>query len=342
MPHISRVVYLAVGICALSAVCSAQRELPAGRTSLVLMHQQLERSAYVLIPRGAAPAGGRPLVVMLHGGGGSAEYLLGRSSWPRLSEREGFVLLLPNGSPEVAGQRSSFMGNKQTWNDGGPISLAPNTSAYARGVDDVGFLMMLIDHVKQRTPIDGDRVYLSGHSNGSAMSYRLAGEHPGEFAAVGVVAGHLRTPLPARSVPVPLLQITGAQDPFVPIAGGQAGFGRRRTQVPPAIHAPQQWAAFNGITTPETVVEDTALFRTVRWGTGGSRMEVMFTIIHGHGHEWPGDPSPLPAMLIGPNAHSMNACEVIWHFFESHRRPVPAGAGQPGAKLDEAAPVAVD
>jgi polyhydroxybutyrate depolymerase len=57
-------------------------------------------------------------------------------------------------------------------------------------IDDVGFLVRVIDLVNSLTMIDTHRVYCTGHSNGGMMAYRLAASAEGSsriaaFSAVG-------------------------------------------------------------------------------------------------------------------------------------------------------------
>ena len=56
-------------------------------------------------------------------------------------------------------------------------------------MDDVGYLRALVREALEVRPIDPDRVYVFGHSNGGFMSYRLASELADEVAAIAVLAG---------------------------------------------------------------------------------------------------------------------------------------------------------
>ncbi len=57
------------------------------------------RTALVIIPDGGiAPPSGWPLVVMLHGAGGSTKQICESTRWDKLAKSEGFVVVFPNGT----------------------------------------------------------------------------------------------------------------------------------------------------------------------------------------------------------------------------------------------------
>ncbi|KLL10502.1 plasmid partitioning protein [Protofrankia sp. BMG5.30] len=89
----------------------------------------------------------------------------------------------------------------------------------AAQVDDVGWLRALISHLEQHYPIDRQRVFLVGFSNGGMIAYRYACEHAGEIAGIAVVAASLQTAGCAPAKPVTVVAIHGQLDKRVPYAG---------------------------------------------------------------------------------------------------------------------------
>ncbi|WP_250289603.1 alpha/beta hydrolase, partial [Frankia sp. CiP1_Cm_nod1] len=89
----------------------------------------------------------------------------------------------------------------------------------AEQVDDVGWLRALISHLEQHYPIDRQRVFLVGFSNGGMIAYRYACEHAGEIAGIAVVAASLQTAGCAPAKPVTVVAIHGQLDERVPYAG---------------------------------------------------------------------------------------------------------------------------
>ena len=289
---------------------------------IVFSHQGRVRTAELVVPTGSPPVTGWPVVLLLHGAGGSGHQLLEKGGWQAVATREHFAILAADGTPKHEGRRAAFIGNPRTWNSGTGSGLSmTDGSAVSKDIDDVGYLVALLDSAATRARLDTRRVYVAGHSNGAGMSYRFAAERPERVAAVGVMAGHLfaqaRQTLPT---PVPLLQIIGDQDPLMPMAGGRVTLGRATATLAPALESPIRWATMLGIQDTARVVRDDSV--TVRqWGDVKSNAVVMSYVVKGHGHGWlwP-NADQLPESVIGPRRDALNATETMWAFFAAHVR----------------------
>lgn len=157
------------------------------------------RNVIVHVPAGLlAPA---PLLIALHGRAQLGEAIQRYSGFDALADREGFVVAYPDG---VAG----------SWNAQGCCSPATG-----KGVDDIAFLDEVIRLVQARTPIDPDRIAMTGGSNGAMMALDYACERPDVISAVAVVSGpYVSRCVPTR--PTPVLELHGGLDKLVPLAGG--------------------------------------------------------------------------------------------------------------------------
>lgn len=362
----------------------AEPETETEPFTLKLEHGGRTRDALVFVPRDAeAPSDGWPVVVMLHGGGGSTRNVV-RTGWHTLAQRladgkrvgdgcidnespsgsddtrvaDGFITVYPNGTAPDADRRESFRLNPQTWNaatptdrpqvqtevpsaGAGPSSvgavrdpsnkgMSGGGSAYRRCVDDIGFLDALLDFLadegaRRGAPIDASRVYFSGHSNGAGMALRYAIARPERVAAVGIVAGNMSRrvqPLTPPPVTVPMLQIIGDADPFMPLEGGAVSAFGHSWQELPAISTPQRWTAWHGAEddVPGTVVEDNESFKLREWRVGDATA-ARWLVIRGHGHDWPGAPEPLAAGVFGPsNPRGIDATAELWRWMRQFRR----------------------
>jgi polyhydroxybutyrate depolymerase len=173
-----------------------------------------------------------PLVIGLHGYTSHSAEL---ESYFRViphAQRHGFLYALPDGTTDRRGD--------QFWN-------ATNACCdlFESGVDDSTYLSDLIEFVKSSYAVDGDRVFLIGHSNGGYMSHRMACDHADQITAIaslaGVVWANPSRCHPAR--PVSVLQIHGTADETVNYRGGVFAAGR---SYPGAEATVAQWRELNG------------------------------------------------------------------------------------------------
>ena len=263
----------------------------------------LARSYLVHRPAGLDRAVPVPLVIMLHGGFGTARQAQASYGWNAVADRAGFVVAYPDG-----------IGH--SWNAGG-MCCGP---ALKRNIDDVGFLDQLIRELAAAENIDPRRIYLTGMSNGAAMSYRYACEGRQDLAAIGPVAGTLSYAC-AQAHPVSVLAIHGLDDANVPFAGGAGSKGvtpGRWQPVPATLELLRDAARC----APATTTRDGPLQTTdARCAQGRA---VVLVTIAGAGHQWPGSARKgLLQHLLGgdPPSTALDATEALWTFFNGHPAP---------------------
>ena len=92
------------------------------------------------------------------------------------------------------------------------------------GTDDIAFLSALIEKLIADGVADARRIYVTGLSNGGAMTMSMLCARANLFAAAAAVIMNLTDGLasscrPAR--PVPILVMNGTDDPLVPFNGGK-------------------------------------------------------------------------------------------------------------------------
>jgi polyhydroxybutyrate depolymerase len=266
----------------------------------------LERSYLLLaMPRGNGPA---PLVIVLHGGGGSPETMMPR--WADKARAAGLVVAAPKGIG-----RNDRMG---TWNATGCCG-----EAVSRGIDDIGFINALIDDVAKQTPIDPRRIYITGFSNGGMLTHRVAIALGSRIAAAAVVSGALFGNEDAPRTPVPMLIIHGEQDQAVGFNGGmsQTGFVAKAQTMPyrPVRDAVDFWRRANGCTGTPAVTRTPGLQLELSKACRG-RADVVFYDLPQGGHSWPGSPGRGRFAGGAEAAAPIDATDTIWEFFRSHPR----------------------
>src|SRR6187200_2649693 len=175
--------------------------LPAGDAPGELMFGGLPRTYQVYVPAGVDhPAG---LVVNLHGAGMTGTEQAALTNYNGVADQYGFVVAYPDGI--------DF-----SWADGRGASVPDR-----QGVDDVGFLVALVDRLSRDYGIPPGRVFATGMSAGGFMATRLACDRADVFSAVAPVAATLGSGVACNpSRPVSMLAFSGTADPVVPFAGG--------------------------------------------------------------------------------------------------------------------------
>ena len=285
---------------------------------------------------------GAPLLIVLHGGGGNAESAFslacpgGNTSdegcWSQLAEREGFVVVAPEGTP------AHFFPNHRTWNaGGGGEQRCTSGRACKENVDDVAFFDALLAEVQRGVRIDARRIFVAGMSNGAAMAHRLACERSTVVAAIGPVGGgnQLQTVQgcnPAR--PVPVLQLHGTADPCWRF-GDDDDMGACERSISAVPHVSieatiEGWCARNGC--DELPAEDAVAddddddddgLSSVRLSFAGclDGADVELVRTDGGGHTWPRGYPYLGENVIGKTTTDFSANELLWAFFVEHPLP---------------------
>ena len=215
-----------------------------------------DRTSLVHVPGSAGD--GAPLVIVLHGSGGSGAEAESDFGWDALADEEGFVVAYPDGL-------------NGTWNGGACCGTARR-----RGVDDIGFLEALTQRLATENRIDPHRVYAVGFSNGGILAYAWACSRPGDLAGIGPVAGAVLVPCTAPA-PMKVVAVHGTADDRVPFAGGRAAGG---AQYPGVDGSLAPFLAADGCSDPPAVDGEVS---TWRCRTGG----VVRHVIDGGGHAWP-------------------------------------------------------
>ncbi|MEX2080545.1 MAG: PHB depolymerase family esterase, partial [Dehalococcoidia bacterium] len=270
-----------------AAGCSAERpgDVVAGQTVVRTMESgATERSYRLYVPASIADGQAVALVMNWHGRGSNALEQELYSALAPVSEREGFILVMPEG---INGQ---FLTNP--------------------GVDDVQFARDLVRVLASEFCTDPARVFSTGMSNGAFMSTQLACQAADLVAAVAPSAG--ATPADGGSCPtaVPILVFAGVDDAVVPYGPDGLILG-----VLPYIGmeaAVQTWAESNGCEgSADSAVGEAVALREFSGCEATTRMY----IVEGGGHTWPG---AIDIPGLGPTTHEISATELIWEFFAAH------------------------
>ncbi len=253
-----------------------------------------QRSYHIHVPEtGPGPF---PLVLVFHGAVENAFAVEKQTGFSRKAGDENFIVVYPNGTSEYEGSDSEL-----TWNGG-------NCCGYAdvEKVDDVAFVRDLVARIRAQYPVDPDRIYAAGFSNGALLSYRLACEASDLFAAIAPVSGAL-LPECRPDHPVAVMAFNGTADMKVLYKGGYSPVITGSKYDMPVSFAMNFWAEHNGCS-PEPAAEKMGSWVVRRYSgcSEGSALE-LYTIPGGD-HVWP------------EQEGGISATDLIWDFFKKHPR----------------------
>lgn len=264
----------------------------------------LNRTYSVHVPPGP-PVG---LVLNLHGAGGTGVGQQGLTNFSAAADASNLLVVYPDGYDK-------------SWADG--RGAAP---ADRRHLDDVGFLVALVDKLRTDFNIPAGHVFATGMSNGGFMSNRLACDRADVFAAIAPVAGTLGTGVTCNpSRPVSVLDAHGTADPLVPFNGGDV---RGRGGLSHGISVASlvnRWRLADGCQGEPSAqalpsAGDQTVVHRFDSATCMAGTEVVFYQIDNGGHTWPGGKQYLPQAVIGPTTRAFDGSQAIAQFFLTHGR----------------------
>lgn len=296
---------LIAGLCWLPALLWAgllqAQPLPPGSHELSLHHAGHDRRYTVHVPASYRADRPVPLVLALHGGGGSMQVMARDRLYGLVSQAEssGWIVVFPNGYGRLAGKLA-------TWNAGICCGAARDT-----GSDDVGFLRAVVAAVQQRLAIDPQRIFATGMSNGGMMSYRLACEAADVFRAIAAVAGTDGTTDCQPVRPVPVFHIHAKDDDRVLFNGGSGSASDTHADFVSVPATVDKWARLNACRgAVQRVLDKPGVVCEVRSGCAGGA-EVRLCVTDSGGHAWPGGRKALG----GKGSDALDATAEIWAFF---------------------------
>jgi polyhydroxybutyrate depolymerase len=284
----------------------------AGDPRLQISHGGLDRSYLLHLPS-PLPNNPLPLVVVLHGGGGSGESVAKMTGFDAEADKEGFIVVYPEGT-DGGHPLMSLLGKPGflTWNAG-------NCCGYAQenNVDDVGFIRAVVTQVIKDNAADPKRVYATGISNGGMMAYRMACEASDVFAAIAPVSAvqEVQSCKPIQGVSV--FHIHGADDENVPIAGGVGKKAHEKEVRAPVQSTIDFWVKADECSV--TVHSKEPDVDMSNYGGCKAGSEVSYFVILDGGHAWPGG-QQVASFLDKPSG-ALNATFEIWRFLKEHAKP---------------------
>ncbi len=257
---------------------------------------------------------GAALIFVLHGSisNGEAIRKMTGNEFDLLAETNQYIPVYANGFEEH-------------WND---CRASADYSANTEDIDDIAHLAFLIDLFVQRHQIDPSKVFVTGHSNGGHMAYKVALEAPQMIRAAAAISANLPVAenfdCEKSGIPVSIAIFNGTEDTINPYYGGTVRLGTNESRglVLTTDQTTDYWTQLAGakMASPDKIVEypetDGMPYTSViatHWD-GINNIEVRLYRLQGSGHVIPSKIYDFPD-YIGPNASDISGPQEIVKFF---------------------------
>jgi polyhydroxybutyrate depolymerase len=268
---------------------------------------------FIMMPPPTNPA---PLVIVLHGKTQRGADMVRRTSWPLIARRDSFALVFPDGL-------------NNAWVDARPDARRAGRGA-PEGTDDVAFIAALVDRFVKNGTADPRRIYITGISDGGAMTMTLVCTRADLFAAAASVIMNLTDESAAGchpSRPLPMLLMNGTVDPLIPYDGGRGSSYFAADGFWSTAKTLAFWRSINGCEAGDAAATDLPDRNPHDESTVtqiGSRCpkgrDVVLYRVNGGGHRMPGHfpDAYFPKLangLLGPQNGDIDGADTIWAFF---------------------------
>lgn len=162
---------------------------------------------YEYVPKSCTDDRKWPLVVVMHGRGGTAETFFDISGMSAVAEARHFIAVFPQAG--IHQQKPGGLKNVLFWNG----------SHEGKPVDDVAFLRRMVADIQERLPVDPGRIYACGQSSGGIMTDVLCSSASDLFTACASWSGmyhpkKVHKVYPKTEPVIPTLFICGEKDKF--------------------------------------------------------------------------------------------------------------------------------
>jgi predicted peptidase len=206
---------LAAAEATATAAVKTKKDPFAGRTGDFERHYVLDGANEIMpyrvfVPKAYTGAKPFPLIIALHGLGGTEDGMLDRygKRIPALAEERGYIVASPLGY-----RVDGFYGS----------AIAATSDPRERRARELSEqdVMRVLERMRADYKIDESRIYLMGHSMGAIGTWALAAKYPDIWAAVAPFAGVAVPASVERFRHIPQFVVHGDADPTVNVSGSR-------------------------------------------------------------------------------------------------------------------------
>lgn len=263
-----------------------KRGVLRGKSNQSVTAAGLPRTFILYAPENLDPKVPAPVVIIAHGWMMSGQQMYDITSYHKLADREGFVVMYPDGEPAALGP----------WNVGQnacPSSLA--LLPLATG-DDQAFLDAMLAFVEEDQCVDHEHVFVTGFSMGGYFANETGCLRP-DIAAIGPHSGGSHELAACATSRKPVIILHGTMDGLIPVTCGK--------------QARDRWVDRNGCSTEIDTVP--VMGGHCEYSRNcPANGQVALCLFDGMDHGWAGGQGSFGF----PNYES--ASELTWKFFKSY------------------------
>ena len=268
-----------------------------------------ERCWLLLVPENIDYSKESPLVIDMHGIGGNMYLQHNLTRFANVSEEYGVYVVYPQG-------------HNNEWNMGDDICCGDD--------DDFGFILEMIEIIKQKYTVDESRIYSTGWSNGCGMTQRLAAQASEIFAAAACSSMYFMDDPTADYSPIPFMEIHGLVDelvhyPTVSLVGFYYGVYNVEAALVGAIQNFENWADMNGCQglIPEIIaLEEDYDIRAYTDCENGAEVRLMTQYYSSHNPYLNDYPASSGIGRGKGNPTGIPTTEILWDFLNQHSKMI--------------------
>ncbi|HTS34092.1 MAG TPA: PHB depolymerase family esterase [Candidatus Solibacter sp.] len=298
------------------------------------------------LPKGYDEKQHYPVVVLLHGQNQEADDIERLTRFNELADKDSVIAVYPSAlhgrwnfgivEPRPTPYRRGPYGRRRWGYPGGYPPPQPREQGERRRqqpADDIDFFNHMLDKLSTRFSVDTSRIYFAGLSDGGFMTMKIGCGLTDRVAGIATVGAAMpKTMVCVPSRPLPVLMISGTDDPVVKYNGGTGKHGHVATIS--AEDSAKEWAKLDrcGEKPAHSKLDKAKGGLETKIDTYGScqeNAEVSLYSVKGGGNTWPGGEQYEPENTIGKTSQDFNANEVIWSFLVKRHLTNPPNDAKP-------------
>jgi polyhydroxybutyrate depolymerase len=264
--------------------CGAKPGAFRGKSAQSLQVAGLERSFIYYAPERLDPDLPAPILIVAHGFSVSADELFAITGFDTLADREGFLLVFPNGQ------------NVAPWNIGAGTCPSTVGAIPSASGDDQAFIDAILTFVESDRVLDREHVFVGGFASGGYFASETACGRS-DIRGIASHSGGSRSLAGCSAKALPIIVFHGVLDEVVPVACG--------------VETRQRWAEHNGC--DGSVDVRAVLGGSCEYSRGcAPDGQVVLCLFDELGRDWAGRVAPNE---MNAGAGFASAAELTWEFF---------------------------